>query len=165
MKNQEQEEEKGQDKTAAVMKLCDISTLRILARRLAPDAAAAEADKWRPSSPGAASVAAPQRATVKAAADSKPSAGTAAAKGARPGAPFPEQYVPPPPSGNPNQLPGDPNQPPRDPAQPPAPLLGELNPPKVQVRCHKQRAATLAACQTVVHSALLNWPPVPTSDQ
>lgn len=154
MKTQEQEEEKGQDKTAAVMKLCDISTLRILARRLVPDAAAAEADRWRPSSPEVASAAAPQRATGTAAASLKfkPLAGTPAAKGARPGAPYPKQYQPPPP-------PGDPDQPQGNPAQPPAPLLGELDPPKVLVRCHKHRAAPMAACQTAVRSALLTWQP------
>jgi hypothetical protein len=120
MKTQEEAEEKRQDKTAAVVKLCDISALRILARRLAPDAVAAEADSWRPSSPGAASGAALERAPGKAAADPKPSAGAAAAKGARPDAPFPEQWKPPPPPG--------------DPGQPPGELVQETNPPKVLVR-------------------------------
>ncbi len=151
-------QELARGEVAAVMGLCDISTLRILARRLAPDAAAAEADRWRPGSPEAASAATPQRATGKAAAGPKPTAGAAAAKGARPGAPFPEQYVPPPP-------PGSPNQPPGDPAQPPAPLLQELDPPKVLVRCHKPRTAPMAACQTVMRCALLTWLPVPTFDQ
>lgn len=145
-------QELARGETAAVMGLCDISALRILARRLAPDAAAAEADRWRPSSPGVAPSAAPQRSTGKAAAGFKTSTGATATEGARPGAPYPEQYQPPPPPGVPSQLPGDF-------AQPPAPLLQELDPPKVLVRCRKHRTAPMAACQTAVRSALLTWLP------
>jgi hypothetical protein len=106
---------------AAVMKLCNISALRILARRLAPDAAAAEADTWRADSSAEAD-AAPGGALGGSAAGPA-AAASAALKKASSGAPFPLEWQPAPPP-----------RPPSEPDQPPAPLLQDLNPLKVLVR-------------------------------
>jgi hypothetical protein len=114
---QMKQQELARGETAAVMELCDISALQILARRLAPDVAAAEADTWRVDSSSTAA-ATPGQASASAA------PGPAAKGGVSKGAPFPEQWVPPPP--------------PLLPPQPPAPLLQDLNPVRVLVRtqCH-----------------------------
>lgn len=122
MKKQELEE----GETAAVMKLCNISALRILARRLTPDAAAAEADTWRMDSSAKAD-AAPGDASGSVSAGNA-MAGPAAVKKVSSGAPFPLEWQPPPPL-----------RPPSEPAQPPALLLQDLNPPKVVVRNSRQR--------------------------